>query len=512
MENGGVRMGTTDDRRRAFIEKATEVHKGEGLDYSKVVYVNNRTPVVIIDPEYGEFSQTPSNHLKGQGHPMRRSSKISSSKACDFYELVGRFNKVHEGEDLDYSKSVYVNMHTPILIIDHDKDAEGSEYGEYWQEPSAHLKGSRHPRKAVDRRNNGLSDQLDIIGKFKEAHGDRYDYSLVEYGGYRSKVRIVCPKHGEFEQSVENHIAGKGCPSCGHINSSAEDELYGYITSLGVECVRNDRSILNGKEIDLYCPSANVGFEYDGLRWHTEWGFGKGRGYHLSKTEKCAEAGVRLIHVFEDEYLTKKEIVLSKIRRILGKDSGKKSVYARNCVVRTIPKSDAWTFLDENHIQGHANSSVYYGAFDLDGALCGVMGFKLCEGEWELNRFATDIKRNCVGVGGKLFKAFVADKQPTEVKSFADRRWSVDCVSNLYRRLGFELDGIVGPDYSYVKLDDILRGRMHKFGFRKRSISKKYGFPSTMTEGEMMKSLGYDRVWNCGLLKYVWRMYDKPTP
>ena len=131
------------ERRDNFIRKAKEVHEGEGIDYSEVVYVNNRTKVKLIDPLYGEFWQTPSNHLKGQGHPMRRSCRISSARSLSQDEVIKRFGEVHKGEGLDYSKVVYKNMHTKVCIID-------PKYGEFYQEPSVHLKGCGHPMRAVE--------------------------------------------------------------------------------------------------------------------------------------------------------------------------------------------------------------------------------------------------------------------------------------------------------------------------------------------------------------------------
>ena len=140
-----------------FIEKAKIVHKGENLDYSKVVYKNNRTPVLIIDHdldddgnEYGEFWQTPWNHLKGQCHPKKRGKRISASKSSKQEDVIERFKKVHAGENLDYSQVKYVNMHTKVKIISHDLRPDGTEYGEFWQEPVVHLKGCSHPDIAAD--------------------------------------------------------------------------------------------------------------------------------------------------------------------------------------------------------------------------------------------------------------------------------------------------------------------------------------------------------------------------
>jgi hypothetical protein len=179
-------------------------------------------------------------------------------------------------------------------------------------------------------------------------------------------------------------------------------------------------------------------------------------------------------------------------------------VYARKCTIKEIYRNDADTFLFENHIQGPSNSSIFLGAYDGD-TLIGVMTFKKESKEncWELTRFATLKDVVCCGVAGKLFSYFVRNYNPSEVKSFADRRWTLDKDTNVYTKLGFKLDKVLKPDYRYFKHSDGII-RQHKFGFRKQMLHKKYGLPLTMTESEMTKKLGYSKVYDCGLLKYVW--------
>ena len=198
-----------------FIEKARIVHQGENLDYSKVEYINNRTPVCIIDHdldengiEYGEFWQTPSNHLKGQKHPKKRNERIQNSKKSDFEELIKKFDAVHQDENLDYSKSEYVNMHTPILVVDHTINENGDEYGEYYVIPSHHIKGG----KSVRRRQCEMSDEF--IKRSRKIHNGKYDYSKVNYEKYDKPVCIICPEHGEFWQTPSHHLNGCGCPKC----------------------------------------------------------------------------------------------------------------------------------------------------------------------------------------------------------------------------------------------------------------------------------------------------------
>jgi hypothetical protein len=120
---------------------------------------------------------------------------------------------------------------------------------------------------------------------------------------------------------------------------------------------------------------------------------------------------------------------------------------------------------------------------------------------WNLNRFATNINYVCCGVGGKLLKYFIKKYNPQYIKSFADRRWTFEDGDNIYNKLGFKFVKELKPDYRYVSRINPTE-RIHKFNFRKEFLSKRYKLPLTMTELEMTKEIGFDRIWDCGLLKY----------
>ena len=179
--------------------------------------------------------------------------------------------------------------------------------------------------------------------------------------------------------------------------------------------------------------------------------------------------GIKLIQIFEDEYQYHKDIVLEKIKHILGKSENKPKIYARYCSIVEINNETAKDFLKKNHIQGYGKSSVCLSAI-YEGKIIAVMTFKSFKNaEWELTRFASDYNYVCCGVGGKLFKCFVNRYNPDKVKSFADRRWTLS-EDNLYTKMGFELDGILKPDYRYVYSNKPVE-RIHKFNFRKQIMN-----------------------------------------
>ena len=292
-------------------------------------------------------------------------------------------------------------------------------------------------------------------------------------------------------------------------NSKSELEILKFLKERGLEC-RSDRHILNGREIDIFIPEKNIGIEYNGNKWHTEWFAKKDKNYHLFKMEECREKGVGLITIFEDEYELHKEIVLNKLTHILniGNEHTPK-LYGRKCQIKEIYSYIAEDFLNVNHIQGFVNSTLFLGAFYNEN-LVGVMSFtKQADNNWELTRLATDIKYNCCGVGGKLFNYFIKNYDFNEIKSFADRRWTLDENNNIYTKLGFVFHSFTKPNYTYYNANINRYKRFHKFNFRKDKLVKKYPqLNPRMTETEMVKELGYDRIWDCGLIKYVYRKHE----
>lgn len=480
-----------------FKEEVSKIH-GEKYDTSKVVYVNNKTKVCLICPIHGEFWITPHNCLMGQGCP-----KCGGSEKRTLESFINDSNVVHNFK-YDYSKTEYNGIHEKVCIICHEKDENGEEHGEFWQAPNEHLHGQGCPKCRSKRiwESRGRITIDEIKEKLNSIFCGQYDYSLfTKYENSRMKIPIICKKHGVFIQSLDNHLQGHGCPKCACVESKAENEIYKYVCGLiGDEnVIKKDREILDGKELDIYIPCMRIAIEYNGLRWHSEE-FNKGNDYHLNKLLQCNSKGIKLIQIFEDEWLERKDIVLKKIKHILGFNDGEK-IYARNTSIREIDCYEARDFLEKNHIQGFVASTKYFGAFYKD-SLIAVMTFTL-EGDrcWNLTRFATDNDKRCIGLAGKLFSAFLRAYNPKYVKSFADRRWTLSEANNVYVRLGFELEEEMKPQYRYVNGHK----REHKFKYRKKNLHKRYGVPIEWTEHKMTKHLGFYRIYDCGLLKYGWK-------
>ena len=475
-----------------FIEKAKNIH-GNKYDYSKVEYVNTNTKICIICPKHGEFNMLPSSHLLGQECPKCKGRGLNTD---DVIELC---KEIH-GDKYDYSKVIFSKMHDKVKII-------CPIHGEFEQTLSKHIsKKQGCPKCAIENRSNKRRSNINkLIEKANIEHNFKYDYSNVKFNNVNDKVEIICPKHGTFKQRFYDNIHGVSCPKCIHIKSDNEVELFNFIKEKYNDSISGDRTILNGKELDIFIPSKNIAIEYNGLRWHTEE-FNKDKWYHLNKTNECLSKGIKLIQIFEDEYNEHKDIVYSKVKHLLNIDCNLPKIMGRKCSIKEIDKTLAKEFLNKYHIQGYARSTTYLGAF-YGTLLVAVMTFIKEDKKslkWELNRFASDYHYVCQGIGGKLFKYFITHFDYEEIKSFADRRWTVNIYDNLYIKLGFFVENVLKPDYRYV-LSSNPKERLHKFNFRKLILYKKYSLPLSMTESKMVKELGYSKIWDCGLIKYVYK-------
>ena len=228
-----------------WIGRAKEVH-GDRYDYSLVDYQNNVKKISIICQEHGVFKQPPNIHLKG--HNCHK----CAGKRMTLDERIQAMRSVH-GDFYDYSLVEYKNSKSKVTIVCPD-------HGEFRQVYSNHLTGHGCP-KCVGR----SMDSSDQIGRFKEIHGNKYDYSLFEYAHILSLTTIVCPDHGKFQQTTDNHLRGSGCQECAKSGlSQKEEQLAEYVESL-VPIIRHDRNLIDPQELDILVPDRNTAIEFNGI-------------------------------------------------------------------------------------------------------------------------------------------------------------------------------------------------------------------------------------------------------
>ena len=343
-----------------FIQKAQQKHKKK-YKYDKVNYINSSTKVCITCPIHGDFWMTPSAHLNGQQCPKCQGKGLNTD------EIIQKCNLIHNNQ-YDYSLVKFSKMHEKVPII-------CPKHGVFMQSMSKHIsKKQGCPVCAIENRSNNKRTNInDVIKKANLIHHNQYDYSLIKFNNINDKVDIICPKHGIFTQRLYDHLHGTGCPHCTHVKSNDELEIFHYIQNLCPDAINGDKTILNGKELDIFIPSKNIAIEYNGLRWHSEY-YGKDQYYHLNKLEECLKKGIFLIQIFEDEYKTNKTLIYHKLNHILKCDNHNLKIMGRKCVIQSINYNDAISFLQKYHIQGGVPSTVYLGAF-YGHEMIGVMTF-----------------------------------------------------------------------------------------------------------------------------------------
>lgn len=228
-----------------FIERARTIH-GDKYDYSKVVYKGVHEKVCIICPEHGEFWQEPNNHLSAKTICPKCAKRLRADKFRRTTEdFIKEATRVHKGR-YDYSKVVYHHNEEKVCIICPD-------HGEFWQSPHNHLNGAGCPKCS----GNYIPTTEEFIAASKAIFGDKYDYSKTVYHGNKRKVCIICPEHGEFWITPNNHLTHKiGCSRCtGYYDLTLEE----FITEANKRFDNKydySRAVWKGfqKRIEIICP------------------------------------------------------------------------------------------------------------------------------------------------------------------------------------------------------------------------------------------------------------------
>lgn len=282
--------------------------------------------------------------------------------------------------------------------------------------------------------------------------------------------------------------------------SKGEKEVASFVKSIYKgEVITNDRSVIAPKELDIYIPLKNLAIEYDGLYWHSEAGDCYS-DYHLKKTNDCMNKGIRLMHIYSNEWEEKKSIVKSMIASALGVYERKE--YARNLTVKEIKdKNTVIKFFDENHIQGAVHKySLCLGLYKKDELLQAVVFGKQHfgkKGDTELYRMVT--KKNTQVLGG--FSKLMKHSPYNTVVSYVALRL-FDAKG--YLAGNWKIEHRAQP--SFCITDGFCVYSRHLFK-KNRCLEKFNNVTQDMTEREMQMRNGYFRLWDCGTYKVRWTRY-----
>lgn len=425
-------------------------------------------------------------HLDQFRSSHREALAVRSRSIVD--DALNRADSYHGAKGYSYlNRDELKRINDPIIY-------ECPKHGRQEQLLHLHAEGRGCPSCSAEESGLALrKNHTQFVERAHVVHGEKYQYP-DEYVLAREKIEIECPKHGKFSQTPNDHLSGYGCPVCGFTLSKAENQIKEFIADLGIEVVQRDRVQIKPYELDLWIPSLNLAIEYCGIIWHSEK-FNDDPLHLVKKHELCENKGIRLITIFEDEWIEYPEKVKSTIRHIVGRSD--RGVGARKINVREITWAVAKEFLDRHHLLNAGPSGTQrIGAFHGD-TLVGVMTFgspsdeRGQTGQIEMKRFVTD-GRNHPGLGSKMFKWAVREYSFTEVSAFVDRRWFTGTFKSIS---GFVCVGTTKPSLFWVHG----QSRYHR-----RFVSKS-DLEGPGTKREKLNRLGYYRIWDCGKNKMLWK-------
>lgn len=485
---GGTKRLTTEE----FVRKANSVHGG-AYSYERAEYKNQLTKVAVTCPKHGNFWVTGGNHLSGKGCP-----KCAGNVPLTTEEFVEKARAIH-GDRYDYGKAVYVRSQKKITIT-------CPIHGDFEQTPNNHLTGSG----CFDCNRTGAAPMShdEFLRLAKERHGDTYDYSKTKYDRSHIVVDIVCRAHGVFSQMPEKHLAGQGCPSCAHSGPSSGQLHLGEFVSELAPAIGEYTIPGTNYRLDIFLPTRNLAIEYHGLAWHSTR-FISDHTKDYKKHKICETLGIRVIHIYEDEWMYNREVVKNVIRSALGVMP---VIYARQLVLEQVTNNDARSFYDIFHLQGGRQAMYSYALKDAAGNIVACMSFDILRSErtnkdkthFELVRYASIL--TVAGGASRLFKRFLQERVATRVTSYSDNRVF---SGKMYEQLGFTLTRETYPDYYYTNCKPEF-GRKHKSAYQKRHLAEMFpGCDLSKTEWEICEENGLYRIYDCG--KKRWDYHVTPS-
>jgi hypothetical protein len=292
---------------------------------------------------------------------------------------------------------------------------------------------------------------------------------------YKTIICTIC-------NPINNHNSGYEKQLCNFIMKNYDDEI-----------LINSRNIIPPLELDIYLPEIKLAFEFNGLYWHHE--INKLANYHLNKTELCEEQGIKLVHIYEDDWLYKQEIVKSMILYFLNKLT---IISSDNCEIREISSKESTIFLDKNYIYEYKKYQYNIGLF-FNEELVSLMFFnkKKNPNEHQMFGYCSKLNYNIIGGEFKLFNFFIEKYNSEIIEYNVNRNWF---YKDLCYKLGFIELSKIPPDYHYI-IDGI---RVNKNCFSKKILMKQ-GFDKNKTEHEIMLERKIYRIYDSGHLKFLFK-------
>lgn len=342
------------------------------------------------------------------------------------------------------------------------------------------------------------------LSKLVEKHKNIIEENNLEFIGFSKEMKNLRFKCKECSIEFNGRIYNKGeeiyiskCPVCFNKfkTSTGEKEMSSFLESLIT--VEKNKKFSNKYELDCYIPSLNIGFEYDGLYWHSS--VFKDDYYHKDKNNYFRALGIKVYHIFSDEWIYKNDIIKSIIKsKINIYDS---IYYARKLVIKNVSKKEEKEFLNCNHVQGYVNSKTCLGLYNGE-ELISLMSFGKSrfnkKSDYELLRFVNKINTRNIGGASRLFSYYKKNYNVSSIISYCDLRLF---DGELYSKLGFSFSHVSSPNYYYINGEE----RFNRIKFQKHKLKKLFPnhFSDEKTEKEIMAEAGFTYIYDCGMGVYL---------
>lgn len=296
-----------------FLKRAKEKH-GDGFDYSETEYINYITPTRIRCLTHGYITISPDNHLNSCGCKECGKEMKTNKLRGTIVDFVEKAKKIH-GNKYDYSLVDYKNGKTGVSII-------CPKHGIFIQTPHDHLGGHGCRKCGRDEASKSHLKTISLrkehfIKKAIQKHGNKYDYSLVEYKNTNTEVIIICPVHGLFKQTPYCHLRGANCQKCNETRMEEQCRL--FLERNNIEYIYQKKfDWLNRQSIDFYLPKYDVGIECQGRQHYMpidfsgygdKWAeieFEKEQKRDNKKKKLCEENNLELYYIKYDEEISEK--------------------------------------------------------------------------------------------------------------------------------------------------------------------------------------------------------------
>lgn len=539
-----------------FIEKARKVH-GDKYDYSCTEYKGARYNVSIRCKIHGVFTQMATNHLGGKGCKECSRIKVAKDQTSNTEEFIKKARNIH-GNKYDYSLVNYRNNRTQVEII-------CKEHGKFLQTPSGHLSGKGckecgKEKSKEDTRSRIMLSKDEFIKKANNIHKNLYDYSKIEYVDTRTKIKIVCKKHGSFLQTPQKHMSGRGCPTCGrertieHNFSNTQDFickaklLYGDLfdykkvdyrgADIKIEIIcKKHGSFFQSPHNHLKgtgCPRCGVfasKFEIEIVNFIKTFYLGEiitnskdiippmELDIYVPSLNLAIEFNGGYWHSEKfkpkDYHLLKYNLCKSRNIRLVSiweweivKDKEKiknfikniivekKKFFARKLHIKEVSIKEQREFLENNHLQGYVSCSLAFGLYKED-ELLQIMTLRAKDKKNKI----FEIGRLATKVGyfviGGAERLFKNLQKMVDFKEIISYNNMDKFTGEVYERLGLIFENITIP-YGWIKNNVYLP----RYQTQKSKLIRQ-GFDKNKSESEIMRNEGFSKIYLTGVQKFI---------